>query len=458
MVTSLFKYIVKIALHIFFRKIVIVRPELIPDKGPLIIAANHPSTIMDASVIGCLLQQKPRFLTKASVFKHPFNKWLLSNMGAIPVQRAVDSPNGKADTTFLFSTCFEHLAAGDTILIFPEGISKHGRQLHKIKTGAARIALGAAAEQAFQSNIKIITIGLNYSNPRRFRSDLYITIESAIEVNDWQDAYVKDEQAAVQSLTMQISQQLHRQIIVTQDAAEDNLLQQIEEIYQNVLIDQIDTKERLATKRFKTSKILEEALRYYQETEVDSVSKLRNQMDNYFYNLERLQLKDDLFETTAAKKSILWAGLGQLFSLLVGLPIWLYGFLNNYLPYRIPSLMAQLMTRDEEYKAPIMMYFGIIVFPLFYGVQVVGLRYFELPLFAQLAYAISLPLTGFFALAYWQRLEATKDQWTLFSSFYSKRKLLTKIIAQRASIVQALERAQEAYIQLLKKEDSAIER
>ena len=449
MLSSLFKYIVQIALKIFFRKIVIVQSEAMPNEGPMIVAANHPSTIMDASVVGCLLKQKPKFLTKATVFKKPLNRWLLQNMGAIPVQRAADSPDGKADTKFLFSKCFERLAAGDTILIFPEGVSKHGRQLHKIKTGAARIALGAEGEHAFGLGIKIITVGLNYSNPRRFRSDLYITIKPAIQVSDWQQTYIEDERLAVQQLTAKISNQLQEQIIVTQDAAEDNLLQQIEDIYQNTLIDQIKTDEQLETKQFKASKSLEEALRYYQETDAQRVAQLRIQLDNYFYNLQRLKLKDDLLESKALKQSIFTAAVLKLLGLLLGFSIWLYGLLNNYLAYRIPSLLAQFITKDEEYIAPIMMYIGILSFPIFYGLQIYLFSYLEPNFYGLFFYMISLPISGFFALHYWQRLKDTKDQWTLFSSFYSKKKLFSKIITQRAAIVQELEEAQQIYTELL---------
>lgn len=91
MITSLFRFIVRIAIRIFFRKITVTNLDVLPKEGPMIVAANHPSTFMDASVIGSFLHQKPRFLVKASLFNTAFNKWLLTNMRAIPVQRAQDS-------------------------------------------------------------------------------------------------------------------------------------------------------------------------------------------------------------------------------------------------------------------------------------------------------------------------------------------------------------------------------
>jgi 1-acyl-sn-glycerol-3-phosphate acyltransferase len=56
---------------------------------------------------------------------------------------AQDDPRLMQQNDEIFSKCFEHLKNNGAILIFPEGISLTNRQLRKIKTGAARIALGA---------------------------------------------------------------------------------------------------------------------------------------------------------------------------------------------------------------------------------------------------------------------------------------------------------------------------
>ncbi len=448
MITSFLKLIVQIALRIFFRKIEVQNREALPDKGPMIVAANHPSTIMDASVIGCFLKQKPRFLTKASVFNSPVSKWVLTNMRAIPVMRAADSPDGKANTSFLFSKCFERLADGDTILIFPEGVSKHGRQLHKIKTGAARIALGAEAEYDFELGVKIVTIGLNYSNPRLFRSDLYITVNDPIEVREWKEQYLQDERATAQALTDKIKEQLHEQIIITQDAEEDNLLGQIEDVYKGQLLDKFDWKAEDAEKDFRATKGIEEALRYFKETDADRVAILKNKLNNYFCNLDQLRLHDDLFENSDERKSFFRAGLRHVFYLLFGFPLWLYGLINNYLPYKLPSVIAYKLTNFEEYIAPLMMFTGIFTFPLFYSIQIYTFHHFAGTGYLTAIYGLSLPLTAFFTMAYWRNLQNTNDQLTLFSRFYNKSKRVAKVIAQRAAIVQLLDEAKQEYMEV----------
>lgn len=445
-------FIVRIALRIFFRKIEVTNLEALPKTGPMIVAANHPSTFMDASVVSSFLHQKPRFLVKASLFNTAFSKWLLTNMRAIPVQRAQDSPDGTVDTSFLFSKCYDRLADGDTILIFPEGVSMHGRQLHKIKTGAARIALGAEAANDFKLGVKIVTIGLNYSNPRLFRSDLYLTIKEPIEVKDWKEEYLQDERIASDSLTEKIKEQLHEQIIITQDADEDNLLQQIEEVYKGRLLEKFGWDHKDAEANFQASKGLEQALRYFKETDTDRVAELKNKLENYFHNLDQMRLQNNLFENRQERSSFFQAGLKHLIYLVAGFPVWLYGLLNNYLPYTLPSRLAYLISKDEGYIAPIMMFIGTLTFPLFYSLQIWGMQHYIGIGWLTILYALSLPLTGFFTLAYWRNVQNTKDQWTLFSKFYKKGDQVAQIIRQRTDIVGMLDVAKREYLLVLETE------
>src|SRR3977135_4452131 len=62
------------------------------------------------------------------------------------------------------------LAAGGASAIFPEGASPSDPKLRPLKTGAARIAFGAAAGLAQSSPIRIVPAGLYYRAKRTFRS------------------------------------------------------------------------------------------------------------------------------------------------------------------------------------------------------------------------------------------------------------------------------------------------
>src|SRR5206468_3476577 len=62
------------------------------------------------------------------------------------------------------------LARGGAIALFPEGASHSDPKLRPLKTGAARIALGAAAALAGPTPIRIVPAGLYYRAKRTFRS------------------------------------------------------------------------------------------------------------------------------------------------------------------------------------------------------------------------------------------------------------------------------------------------
>ena len=181
--------------RIFFRSIIIRNQESIPEKGPLLVLANHPSTFLDPIVIASLLDRKVFFLAKGELFKSKFAKWFFPKLRMIPVYRKQDDPSQMSKNQDTFKKCFEHLEKGGAILMFPEGISITERKLRPIKTGAARIVLGAEANNDFSLNSSIVTIGLNYANPHRFNRDLFINIDNPIHVADYKKEYEADNQS-----------------------------------------------------------------------------------------------------------------------------------------------------------------------------------------------------------------------------------------------------------------------
>ena len=66
-----------------------------------------------------------------------------------------------------------------------------------IKTGVAIIALGAEAKYNFELDLSIVPIGLNYSNPHNFKSDVFVNIGKPIKVSDYKDIYLKDPKEGV---------------------------------------------------------------------------------------------------------------------------------------------------------------------------------------------------------------------------------------------------------------------
>jgi 1-acyl-sn-glycerol-3-phosphate acyltransferase len=112
--------------------------EHIPRRGKLILAANHVSGY-DPFVIGSLVPRALYFLAKRELFRNPLLGAVLHVLlHAIPVDRR---DIGRTTIRHLN----ELLAAGEAILLFPEGTRSRSGQIGEGKSGVGMLA---AANQA----------------------------------------------------------------------------------------------------------------------------------------------------------------------------------------------------------------------------------------------------------------------------------------------------------------------
>ena len=122
--------------HCYFRMSRVGR-EHIPRSGPVIIAANHRS-FLDPFVIGCMTRRPIYYVAKKELFAHRLGAWLLSSLGAFPIDR------GAADVGAM-ETARAILERGDCVLIFPEGTRTRPGPLAAPKRGVGRLALQTGA-------------------------------------------------------------------------------------------------------------------------------------------------------------------------------------------------------------------------------------------------------------------------------------------------------------------------
>jgi 1-acyl-sn-glycerol-3-phosphate acyltransferase len=87
------------------------------------------------------------FLAKSTLLKMPVIGALARALDTLPVYRQQDAGENTSRNSETFALARRLLARGGGIAIFPEGVSHNEPRLLRLKTGAARIALGAAARR-----------------------------------------------------------------------------------------------------------------------------------------------------------------------------------------------------------------------------------------------------------------------------------------------------------------------
>ncbi|MEM9981358.1 MAG: lysophospholipid acyltransferase family protein [Bacteroidota bacterium] len=443
------RLVVRIALRIFFRKYKVYQRHLLATPTPLLIVANHPNTFMDPLIIASLLRQKVYFLANGSIFKGRLLKWLWRQFNMIPIYRIEDTKEGIDQATQnkkAFEQCFLALKKGATILIFPEGVSEIDRKLRKIKTGTARIALGAAHEYDFTLGLQILPIGLNYEAPQRFRSDVWVNVGEPIDLSEWRH-YQPSDFALVRELTATIDDTLRQLVVDTTDEKEDQLVRQVTTLYKNEFFRETKKASEEKEEAFRLIKHIIAAIRLYREDYTTKYEQIRLKLSSYFTQLTQHKIPDHLLRDTQTVQQLFWRSLTILVGLTVSFPLYLYGLFNNYLPYILPSRIANLITREEAYRAPIMLVSGIFSFSIFYSLQISLFARWVLTVHFIIAYALSLPISGFFVLYYWRYLEQLQVYMRLWRVASQSFPLLNNWLQQRQALLLLLQEAENRYWQ-----------
>lgn len=445
MLYSILKIVMQITVRAFFRSVTVRNKDLIPDKGPLMVLVNHPSTFMDPIVVATMLNRKVFSLGKGDIFKSKIAKWFLPKLRVIPIYRQKDDPSLMSKNKEIFIKCFEHLEDGGALLMFPEGTSITERKLRPIKTGAARIALGAEAQNNFQLGINIITVGLNYANPHKFNRDLFINIGKPIKVSDFKEDYIVDEFKAAENLTEEIRKRLEKLIIAIEDDKTDELVKNIETLYKYKLSKELGITKKDKDADFIITKNIVETVNYYLQHNPELVEKLRFRINDYLLNIRQSGLTDTDIARNQKSKSFITSNLKALFILVFGFPIYIYGLVNNFLPFEIPGLIAKKVSKSIEFRGAIGMVGGMFTFLIFYTVQIILVwKYFHTP-WVTIGYGLSLPISGLFAYWYFYTVNKMRTKWILMMLFYKKSVFISNLITEREQIIAEFDKIKAEY-------------
>lgn len=179
-------------------------------EGPTLAVANHFGGLSDGVLIVDSAPRMPRVIARDLIWRVPVVGSLATAIGMIPVHRAADGAGGSNDHSF--ASAYRALGEGDLLLIFPEGVTQDDPYMAEVRTGAARIALGA--RHSGVTGVRIAPIGLHYENKAGFRSRALVNVGETIDVDAWASQRVDgvvegaDDHDAVRALTAVIDSHL----------------------------------------------------------------------------------------------------------------------------------------------------------------------------------------------------------------------------------------------------------
>jgi 1-acyl-sn-glycerol-3-phosphate acyltransferase len=193
----------------------------------LLLVANHPNEVFDPLLVAAAVGRPVRFLAKAPLFSIPLVGAVLRAAGCLPVYRRTDEPALTARNEDTFSAVAAALAGGAAVAIFPEGTSHDSPAMAPLKTGAARIALGAGAAGV---PLTIIPVGLVLADRDRARSEALVIMGPPVDWDDLRSATPASGEA-VRALTARTAAALAAVTLNLDAWADEPLVTTAEAVY-----------------------------------------------------------------------------------------------------------------------------------------------------------------------------------------------------------------------------------
>lgn len=433
--------IARLALAIFFRRIERVGLDRVPTHDPLVVVANHGNGLLDPAILLAALPRPVRFLGKSTLWRNPALRPFLALAGVIPVFRRKDPGVDPARNAETFTRCREALAHGEAVALFPEGISHGEPSLQPLKTGAARIALGAAAAGA--GAVAVLPVGLSFDARESFRSRALVTVGTPFDAVAGAGLVAPPEPPgedpeAVRSLTAAIGRGLSEVTVQYQDWTEARLFERAVEIYDRPEVTLPRTLPLAEVHRL--ARELRDRFQDLRAAAPEETARIAAATARYDRLLASLALRDD---QVAARYP--WAGVTRFIArslaiLLLGLPATAVGVLLNALPYALVRWLASRPALAVDVRATWKLFGALFVYPLLWLGEAALAWHLSGPAAAAGLLLAALP-TGWVALLFverWRRLLREARAFLLFRTRPGIRARLLAIRSDVRSQVQAL--------------------
>ena len=145
--------------------------------GPLLLAANHPNSFLDAIILDILFKKPIWSLARGDVFKNPFHIRLLAKLKILPVYRTSEGVENLEANYKTFDACKRIFKNKGVVLMFSEGKCINEWHLRPLKKGTARLAISTWQDAI---DLTVLPVGINYSSFRKFGKNVFLNFGTII--------------------------------------------------------------------------------------------------------------------------------------------------------------------------------------------------------------------------------------------------------------------------------------
>jgi 1-acyl-sn-glycerol-3-phosphate acyltransferase len=308
----------------FFEGVEVRRADRVPRTGPVLLCINHPNNLIDSLLVGSVLGRKVHYLATAALFRNPLIARILVALGAIAIHRTADGLDAMGRNTEMFAACHRAFDHRKLVAIYPEGATRAEAHVQRIKTGAARIALGYEAHAP--GRLTVVPVGLSFEARRKFRGRVLVSFGEPVDVSSYRPFDGPGVPAkARHALTTAIQRAMEREVTHVARIDGAALARAVETLYRGELECLLwEERGRSVGRIDACSAPGAIAVEHARVEDPERIERLGQRLLGYHAGLAAYRLRDEGgragFERTAGRHRV-----ARSWQTIVGLPLFAYG-------------------------------------------------------------------------------------------------------------------------------------
>jgi len=395
---------------VFYRKVVVQGKQNIPKGGHVIFTPNHQNALMDALALLFNIKRQLIFVARADIFSKKAIASILYFLKILPIYRIRDGVDSLQRNKEIFAKTVEVLEAGNGLVILPEGNHGGKRRLRPLKKGFARIAFQTEEANDFGMDIKIVPMGLDYSDYESFRSTLLINFGEPISLSDYYEIYRENQALALNRIKDDLAEAIRKVMIDIKSVPYYELYDNLRNIYSGRYCKKLGFPNGDQPNKFKADKLIIKKLEVFEEADPKGIKSLDGLVRKYIRGIKGAGINSTCFEN--GPKSIA-ALMGKSLLLLILLPLFLFGLVVNIIPYQI-SLASTKIFKDRQFFSSVKLVVSLLMALIFYSLETWLFSAFAPEGMKWYYFLASLPLSGIIAWTYYQNAIKLQMDWRLY--------------------------------------------
>ena len=384
----------------FYKQVLITGKHNVPENEPILLVANHQNALMDPAIINLSVKKlswQPVFLARSDIFNNKILIKIFYFFKILPIYRIRDGKEALKKNEQIFNKTIDILEKRKILAMFPEANHQGKRKLRTIHKGVSRIFFQAEKKNDFKLGVKILPIGIYYSNYYSFRSKIQINIGEPIKTTELLELFKENENKAHRELRDKISQAIKPLIINIENDDLYDMYENLREIYDKPMLKKLGLKKFSQRNKFKADQILIEKLTQQgSKTNNPEINTLNTIVSEYTKKIKKNKIRDWVIENKKSWFMLFW----QIIFLILYFPFFLFGIINNFPMQKLPKLLTKKF-KDRNFHTSVEFSIYVFLYPIYYLIIFFIVRAVFTIDYIEWIYLVFLPLSNIFAHWYY---------------------------------------------------------